>query len=244
MSKFTVMSYNICYYNFDIGEKGFPSDIMDKKVSNLKQLFMQYGPDVIGLQEDYIYIDAAHKIKTEEYLFSPIWTRYGTEGPSICHRIPCTSTVRKMVQFSTGRYYRRCLFKTVSGEKILFITAHPTPHGGADNVAKRLKEYTELFDYINTAKFDACIVVGDMNTLESVDKKNLNNICDQNKFTMAIGSYIPWVPTCLGHDGKSVLSLDNIMIKGAKFNKIEILSDWYDRLYSDHLPIVAEIELV
>lgn len=236
----TLMTYNVCHYNNDRGEHGFPPAIMDEKVSNLKELLMWYAPDLIGLQEDIEYIDRAGTIKTGGYLFAPVWNCIGTAGVTIRDRIESISTSRKLVEMSTGRFYRRCLYRTAYGN-ILFINAHPTPYSGAGNVAKRLAEYTEIFDYTRKAKYDICVVCGDLNTEEEADKANLKRLCETNGFAMVIGTYLPWVKTCFGYDGKSNLSYDNILVKGATIKRTQVLRDWYPLLYSDHVPVLAEI---
>ena len=69
----SVMSYNICGYNFDLGPKGFPVSIRDEKVSQLKQMLMTYAPDFVGLQEDYKYIDTEGSEQARKAVFSPVW---------------------------------------------------------------------------------------------------------------------------------------------------------------------------
>jgi len=238
-----VMSYNVCHYNFDQGNTGFPAAIFNEKVSNLKQMLMEYSPDIMGLQEDIEYCDTAKTKKTLDTLYKDRWTGVGTGGCTIRCKPSIKRLSQKWVEFSTGRYYRRGMYK-VDGKRLLFISAHPTPFSGKENQAKRKTEYTELFDYIKSATWTYCIVVGDMNTFDPEDKANLKAICAENGFDMAIGTYLPWVPTCLGHDGKGTMSFDNILVSSnITIQTTKALREWYSRLYSDHVPLIADLIL-
>jgi len=238
-----IMSYNVCHYNFDQGATGFPAAIINEKVMNLKEMLMETAPDLIGLQEDVQYCDTAQTKTSVDYLFNPVWTGTGTGQSTIRYKPEYVRKTQKLVQFSTGRVYRRAIF-LVDGKRLLFISAHPTPFSGAENQAKRKAEYTQLFTDIKALRWDWCVVVGDMNTFDTADKENLKAICSENGFDMAIGTYLPWIPTCLGHDGKGTMSFDNILVSGnITIQTTKALREWYGRLYSDHVPLIADLQL-
>ena len=242
MNEITVMTYNICHYCFDKRPNGFPADIMDEKVCNLKTMFMEYHPDMIGIQEEYEYIDKDHTQKAAPYLYKPVWSfRSGYKACSVRSKLPVVAGTYKLMQFSTGQYYRRGIF-TVDGKKLLFISAHPW--GKVGNSDKRKVEYTELFQHIRSSQWDYCIVTGDFNTTEKIDKENLKSLCEGNNFTMAIGQYLPWVVTYMGHDGTARQSFDNILVSDRiTIKSTKVLREWYDHLYSDHVPVIADVLL-
>lgn len=244
METITVMSYNICYYCFDQGNHGFPANLLAEKSGNLKEMLMEYSPDLIGLQEDAEYCDKKKTLKSVDYLFKPIWGyNPGSAYTTIRSKLQTVKNSYKLVYLSTGRCYRRTLVYTEGRKKLLFISAHPMY--GTANAVQRETEYAELFQHIRTSQWDYCVVTGDFNSCTDQDKANLKQLCGSNHFGMAIGDYMPWVATCLGHDGKGKQSLDNILFSSnIRVNKLAVLRDWYSRLYSDHVPVVAELRLM
>lgn len=236
-----VMTYNVGHYNMGLSEAGIPDDLLAGKLSNLKEMLMEYGPDIIGIQEDSHYIDRAGKMKSPETVFYPAWTFVnGYKGETIKARLPAVSGSYELVNFSGGQHYRKGLFK-VGGKKLLFISAHAIAHVG--NAAKRKAQYTELFGAVKDC--DCCIMTGDFNTTENADKANLKALCEKNGYSMAIGSYLPWIDTYFGRAaGATRHSFDNILASsGLAIRTTKVLGDWYDRLYSDHVPVVADIEI-
>lgn len=247
MSELKIMTYNICKYNNDQGGIGFPESILDEKVSNLKRMFMEYAPDIIGLQEDRQYLDEKKTIPASAYLFAPVWNhRSGMDRETA--RSKYSAFESSLVQFTdevgkaNWRTYRRLVYN-YHGKRLVFISCHPMP--GKQYVNARMEEFTELFKDINNTKYDYCIVAGDFNTITDEDKVNLTNICNQNRFKMAIGSYLPWLVTCPGSVGTSQYhpySLDNILVSGnMNIVQTKVLNEWHSRLYSDHVPVVATI---
>ena len=242
MTELTVMTYNICHFNFDQGGRGFPKEVMNEKVNNLKEMFMEYHPDIIGIQEDAQYIDLDHTIKSPDYLYAPIWTfRSGYKACTIRSKLPYVGG-HKLFYTSDGMGHRKGVFR-VDGKRLLFLSCHPIAHVG--NSEKRLQAYKEIFETVKSVKWDWCVITGDFNTTEKVDKENLRKLCDANNFDMLYGgSYLPWINTYPGHKGTSKQSFDNVLIsKGITFKSVKVLRNWYDKLYSDHVPIVADIIL-
>jgi endonuclease/exonuclease/phosphatase family metal-dependent hydrolase len=236
------MTYNVGHYNMGLLQVGFPKDIFDEKVSNFKEMLMRYAPDIIGLQEDSVYVNQTKTIKSNSYLYEPIWRhRPSNNGSNIRSKFPAYANTSELVKFSSGRNYKKVILK-VFGKRMLVLSAHPTAHEG--NSAIRKQEYKELFECVNSEIWDYCIITGDFNTLEKIDKANLIAICAENEFSMAIGTYLPWVDTFLGRTEKSKHhSFDNILCsKNINIKSTRILREWWNRLYSDHVPIIADIE--
>ena len=243
MSKIRIMSYNVGHYNMGLSTVGFPKEIFNEKVINFKEMLMEYAPDIIGLQEDSVYIDQDKTLKSNAYLFEPLWRhRPSNNGSNIRAKFPAYTNTTELIKFSSSRNYKKTILK-VFGKRLLVISAHPTAHEG--NSAIRKQDYLELFECAKSETWDWCIMTGDFNTLEKADKANLKAICAENEFSMAVGTYLPWVDTFLGRTEKSKHhSFDNILCsKNITIKSTMILRDWWGRLYSDHVPIVADVEL-
>ena len=247
MSELKIMTYNICKYNNDQGGTGFPESILAEKVSNLKRMFMEYAPDIIGLQEDRQYLDQKKTIPASAGLFDPVWNhRSGMDRETARSKFAAYESSLKYFSDEVGkanyRTYRRLIY-SYHGKRLMFISCHPMY--GKEYVNARQAEFEELFKDINSTKYDYCIITGDFNTIMDKDKENLLNICNQNGFKMAIGSYLPWLITCPGRVGTVAdhkYSFDNILVSGnMNIVQTKVLIEWHSRLYSDHVPVVATI---
>jgi exonuclease III len=237
-----VMTYNVGHYNMGLSEAGFPASVLNEKLGNLKVMLMETAPDIIGIQEDAHYIDQAGKMKSPESVFSPVWSfRNGYKAETIRAKFKLVSGSYQIVNFSNGQHFRRGVF-AVDGKRLLFISAHPIAKVG--NGDKRKVQYAELFAHVKASAFDCCVIAGDFNTTEAADKTALKTLCDKNGFSMALGSYLPWLDTYLGRaKGQTRHSFDNILVKGAAIRSTKVMGDWYSRLYSDHVPVTADIDL-
>ncbi len=239
-----VMTYNIGHYNMGLATHGYPEDKFDEKSTNLKEMYMEYAPDFIGIQEEEQYADNAKTKKASPFLYSPVWTfRSGYNCTTIRAKYKVVSNTYELSHYSNGMTYRHGLFK-IGDKRLLFISTHAVSKVG--NNAARLIQYKELFEYINNTEWDWCIVTGDFNTTDEADKKNLKKLCEDNNFTMAIGQYLPWVDTYLGRAKESTHhSFDNILVSpGCTIKSTKVLRSWWSKLYSDHVPVVADIVLL
>lgn len=246
----TVMSYNIGQYAMgDSSNPGIPANILNEKLANLKQTFMEYSPALCGMQEEKEYVDQAQTLATKPTLWQPVWyDNPGDYHPCIRSQLPRVDNSAAIGQFSTGRYYRRCVYKYHATQTILFMSVHLSPyadeHEAHTHEQERLTELTEMFQHIAASTWDYCIVTGDFNTNSDADRTNISSMCSLNGFTQAIGGYLPWVDTCLGPDGDKHYSFDNILISSnVWFKRIKVLKEKFDDLYSDHVPVIAELEL-
>ncbi len=244
MESIGIMTYNICGYNKDQGPKGFPVAIRDEKVSNLKRLLMTYAPDFVGLQEDYKYIDTDGSEQARKAIFSPVWGFVnGTTETTLRAKYGAVPGSYALKRFSTDRFYAKAVFNyTPTDQRILFVSCHPSAY--VKNEDKRRTEYTELFEMIQKESWDHCIVAGDFNTNTDNDRDLLRKLCIENRFDMALGTFMPRLPTCLGYDGSALYSFDNILVSGGlMIRKTMVLKDWYNCLYSDHVPVFCEVVL-
>lgn len=241
MGSIRVMTYNVGHYNMGLSPFGFPEDVRAEKTANLKTMLMDTGPDIIGLQEDSEYADQAKTIKSSKSLYSPVWKYRPSNGASnIRAKYSAYAGTGSTGVFSTGAKYRKVVLK-VDGKRMLVFSLHATAHTG--NSDKRMQEYTELFELVNREVWDYAVLCGDFNTLQKADKANLKAVCKANKFSMAIGSYLPWIDTFYGRTETSKHhSFDNVLASpGLTIRTVRVLGEWWSRLYSDHLPVICEI---
>lgn len=238
-----VMSYNIGHYNMGSAEKGYPEDLIEEKSGQLKIMLMETAPDLLGLQEDWTWIDRGDTRRSVKELYRPIFRfTAGTGDYTLRARLAAEAGTHQLVRFSTGRYYRRCTFKLPGKYRLLFVTCHLSAYAARE--AERMIELEELFAAVGALQYDCCVITGDFNTNTGADREKLREECRGNGFSMAIGDYLPWIPTCYGRDGRERYSFDNILVSGTgTIRRVAVLGDWYGRLYSDHVPLIADVAL-
>ena len=240
MTRIRVMTYNIGHYNMGRSRHGYPPDVMDEKVAGYKELIMQYAPEIIGVQEDNTYCDQAGKIKAQDYVYKPVYRyRVGGAGSTIKTMFPVVSGTVESGKLDTGASYKRGVWR-VEDRRVMVISLHATAHAG--NTEKRRRDYANVFAMAEKEEWDACIICGDFNTREDADKACLAGMCAENGYEMAIGTYLPWVDTYLGRtEGATRYSFDNVLVSGGSIRRVQVLRDWWERLYSDHVPVICEI---
>ena len=253
-TKLRIMSYNICCYTNDTHVSGNPVYISDEKLFNLKNMLMNANADILGIQEDQEYIDAYSGTGTkpsDEYVFYPIYPyRYGIGGTTIHSKIHPSNT-GNVLKYSNGRSLRYVVF-SIDEKKILFICTHP-----GLTVGERSVQYEELFDWIEgritlrdygdttditVPSHTHCVICGDMNSIADEDKTKLVNEATSDNFILGNGGYLGWVTTLMRG---TYMSIDNIIVSNnIIINKFEAYNSWYDKLYSDHIPLVADLTLL
>ena len=143
-----------------------------------------------------------------------------------------------------------------------------TPWEPADSeasIADRKVEYTKIIKWVNheinlayyqngtydamvrrfAPAWDYCIICGDMNTITDDDKDNLTDIVDEYGFTMANGGALGWMWTERDVSGADLYALDNIIVSpNIIINGVTAYQGMYENLYSDHVPVVADLTLL
>lgn len=170
--------------------------------------------------------------------------------------------------YTNHRYFSWAKLQLTNGKILLVISTHNRntyiEHSDLNNpgpVANRAYEYKYLFEYIRNQfnsddlPWDYCIVGGDFNTsnydgidesgeyikVDNVDFENLKNICKHYNFSMANGGDFGWFVT---HPNLNC-ALDNIIVSSnIMINNVECDTELYEHLYSDHLPVVATVDLL
>ena len=253
--KLRVMTYNVAQYNNDTA-----TYIPDEKVFNFRRMLGEVNADFVCVQEDRGYIDSGNTKLTNAYLYRPIYPyNEGSGNCSIFSKIQKTSGGG--VRLSGSRMLRYCIY-TFGDVKLLLCSSHPianynsTGATSAESIAMRATEYQEIMewcsgdetlpDYWTTEAVTApththVIVCMDANSLTATDKSNLVSLAADREYVLANGDFLGWIIT---HPNNSY-AIDNIMTSSnVIFNRITSLNSEYANLYSDHVPLFADVTLL
>lgn len=270
-----VMSYNVARYNNNSAV--YPSD---EQVFNIRKMIQNANVDIIGTQENFLYIDGTNTgddqgtESAHDYLYKPQYP-YAVNF-SNCHNVLYTKKQLSntgIVRYSTENHnygYRIINYGVLeidSDTSVLVCSTHPdwndTGSGGnsATSIARRLQQYTELMKWCNgdiTLKggdtstdvtvptHTHVIIMMDGNTSTDDDKINLQTVAAANNFILGNGGALGWIYTQRQYVSPYAwLSLDNIIVSdNVIINKINALTSQYTALYSDHVPLVANVTLL
>ena len=235
---------------------------IDEKITNFKKMIYKAKADIIGLQENARYIDNDKDFG--EYLFNPIYPkRYGENQCAIVSKYAASEFNNLRLSGSRWIYYATV---NVNGKTLLMCSAHTisnynnTGHDSAESISMRNTEYDEIFKWIHgeiqlgvaynedvkvsVPDWDYCVITMDGNTNTDEDKVNLSNYAAARGFTMANGGYLGWLRTVSLGSG-TWGSIDNIIVSpNIVINSVEVYESMYKELYSDHLPMTADITLL
>ena len=239
-----VMSYNVANFNNDTA-----TYIPDDKLFNLKRMLYHANADIVCCQEDRGYIDSGNSKESTKYVFYPTYPyKYGDGGVTIhSHKQGVSGNLLK---YTTGRTLRYMTY-SIGTKTLLMVSTHP-----GLTETNRAQEYSELFSWLNgvislaTYSGDLptyapahthAIVCGDMNSITATDKSNLESDAAIYNYVLGNGGSIGWFVTNMA---STYMSIDNIIVSNnVIINSIEAYNDWYNRLYSDHVPVVADLTL-
>lgn len=259
-----VMTYNLSRYNNDTA-----TYIPDDRIINLRKMLGRINPDIIGSQEDTEYIDLNETNKSDNFIYYPVFpNNYNGDGTYInCIRSKKAATASGRVNYTEGaNAYRSIQYALYeSGDiKLLAVSTHANwndIHDGADsadNIARRLSHYTDLFSWINgditlsdyntseavtVPTWTHCVIMMDANSLTSTDKTNLKTLANSHNMILGNGGALGWFTTEGTITGAN--SLDNIIVSNnVIINNIESLTAEILNLYSQHAPVYADITLI
>lgn len=255
-----VMSYNVARYDNNTGNY-----LSDAKLFNLRKSIGQINADIIATQEDMGTIDGNTK-SSHDYIYKPQYPyqyRNGAWANLIYSKHPA-STSGRVIFTQYGGQYRGIEYAVfdIGAKKLLVCSAHTswndTGTGGEspEAVAVRQTQYEEVFkwvagliplaDYTSGSNVYApththCVIMMDANSMTVSDKSNLQASASDNSFILGNGGALGWFVTHPANDGclDQIAVSDNIII-----NNIESYGDLFNRLYSDHVPVVADITLL
>lgn len=250
-TKLRVMSYNVAAYNNDTS-----TYITDPKLVNLIRMLGRQNADIVGVQEDRANIDSDNSQNAESYIWYPQYPVASGSGGVTIHS-KTTFLEQHIVKYSTGRLLRYVTM-SIDNKTVLVCSTHPYPGATAEAENNRAAEYQELFRWLqgsiglenyNTAgqmlyvpTHTHAIICGDMNSLSDTDKQNLTNSATGAGYIMGNGGRFGWFYT--SYRATPHKALDNIIVSNnIIINGITALHDEFDNLYSDHVPVVADLTL-
>lgn len=252
-----LLSYNVRGYKTDTTPVSY---ISADKIINIEKLLFNKQPDILTLQEDQKYIDLDQTMETGNHIYNPMIpiSASGTSsavGPNIRSKINFTE--RKMLTITVNganRTFRYGLID-VDGKKILIISFHATAGETAEIITLRAAQYTTLFQWINgdislndsggnptSVPVHTHIIIGmDANSKTATDKENLlATIATYNCYALN-GWIFGWMATHYSDNA----AIDNIVVSNNIIvNNFEVLSGWYNNLFSDHIPLFADLTLI
>lgn len=252
--KLRVLSYNASQYNNDT-----ETYISDDKLFNLRRMINEANADLIFMQEDRAYIDSANTKASKDYVFLPAYPN--NEGSGSCAvRSKMAQTNGGLVSLSGDRMLRYCVI-TIGDVKLLAASAHPisnynsTGKDSAESISMRATEYQEIMEWVNgdetlpdystaaavTVPTHTHAIVGmDANSWTATDKSNLATLAADRGFVLANGTYLGWLKTEMRNNAAldNVIASDNVI-----FNSFKVLNSEYANLYSDHVPLIADVTL-
>lgn len=255
-----VMTYNVARYNNDT-----QSYISDQKLFNLRKAVGQINADILCVQEDMGSIDGSNK-SSHKYVYLPQYPYMYNDGAwaNLIYSKKHAASSGRVKYTDYGSQYRGIEYAVfeIGIKKLLVCSSHPswndTETGGESEeaIASRLSQYTEMFRWISgeitmtdfttgnavSVPDHTHVVIGmDANSATADDKANLTSLADDHDMILGNGGALGWFVTNLYKNiAIDVIAVsDNIII-----NNIESYGDLYPRLYSDHVPVVADLTLL
>ena len=250
-----VLCYNIANFNDDTS-----TYIPDENLIELRKMFGKQNAEVLLLQEDREYIDSSNTQSSDSYVYFPMYpNRYGAGGSTIHSKVQLSNA--GIVQFSNGRNMRYGVLNVSQSIKILCVSAHPVWGGSTQEyIDARDTQYHEMCQWVNGeitlepygggtgvyAPAHTHVVIGiDTNAGTAQDIANLQTRVSNAGLLMANGGRFGFVYTCnIGSEARRNC-IDNIIVSNnIIINNFESLSSLYSSLYSDHVPIIADLTLL
>lgn len=243
-TKIRLLTYNVAHYNHDTANY-----ISDEQLIAIKRLLLDAKADFIGIQEDREYIDSDNTKNTMERIYKPIYPyRYSTFINSVFSKLPAETSGE--LQYSvSGRYIRYCTYTVNTNKTLLVCCTHCSV-----NEAEREAQYEELCKWLNgdvqisgvsVPAYDYFIVMGDFNHLNSHSREALINLTTTYNFQLLNGGYLGWYKTVQYQSVNISETADNIITSAnVNISDIHPYYDLFQQLYSDHVPIMAELVLL
>ena len=259
-----IVSYNVARYN-----NNSSTYLSDQKIFNFRRALGKFNGDILCIQEDMQYIDSGSTKESNGYLYLPQYpyTYNGGIWKNTIHsKRPATANGRVKLT-AQGNDYRSIEFATYTiGQKVLLVcSSHPSwndsGEGGdsAAQIAIRLSNYTEIFQWVDreitlpdsstaaavmAPEHTHCIICMDANSFTPDDKTNLSTLAAQHDFILGNGGALGWFYTCQSNT-PTLSSLDNVIVSdNIIINSIEAYMELWRSLYSDHVPVVADVTLL
>lgn len=252
--KLKVMTYNVGHYHYGVTDPdtniywGIPPEIYDAKLTNWKRLLGKMSASIIGVQEYSSWMNAVateeEAIMADSVLWDNLYPYKKETGSQTALKSKEYFYWSYNNQLSTGRYYTKAYINGVC-----LLSVHLTV--GVAYTQTRLAEAAEILSIL--AEEERFIIFGDFNC-EPGEEDDLYAVFTSAGCKLAncgfFGKYYTWSNNREDFDhyenpqGTDLYYLDNIIVS----NNITIqdaypIPEAYSKLTSDHIPLVAELEL-
>lgn len=259
-----VVSYNVARYNNNTS-----TYLSDEKLFNFRRAIGKFNADIMCVQEDMQYIDSGNTKESLPYLYLPQYpySYNGNVWKNTIHSKKPAAANGRVKLTAQGNDYRSIEFATytIGAKTLLICSSHPSwndsGEGGdsATQIAIRLSNYTEIFQWVtgqitlpdltttnpvSAPTHTHCIICMDANSATATDKTNLETLAANNNFILGNGGALGWYYTCHG-SSLGLAALDNVIVSdNIIINNIESYMELWRNLYSDHVPVVADVTLL
>ena len=247
---FVFGSYNVAKYTNDTDIFGTAVYISDNKLHNLKDVIAEINADVLIADEDLGTIDANASKSSHDYVFRPVYPFVtGSAMEKIYSKIPFVTTENKATPNG-----RAVTFATVSVENktVLIVCVHAKPGITQEDQEKRAQDLTWLLSEVGDYTYDYCLLGGDFNPEAGTsDLTDMETQFANANMIMCNGGRFDYLNTWFDPAGKYsdviarqmpldyVITSDNVIC-----NSFKVYADKFYDLYSDHVPIVANLTLL
>lgn len=234
-TKIKVMTYNVAEWDNDT-----TTDIDAAQLARVKQMLMFEDCDFMGFQECAGVIDTnGENVKsTNAYLFYPNYPYTAQLSVALISKTRLTDITNGT--FTSGRRWMHA-YTVIDGKTISIYNTHPYPRSDAESAAIRWRDWEEFADIINADENDYIVCFGDFNTRpDSAEIAKFENTF--SGWVKANGGYLGWFETT----GRYTPNYpnDNILVSPKiSITAMRPLVEWYNLLYSDHVPVVANLTL-
>lgn len=240
--KLKVMSYNLGHYAYGTG-MGLPANIYDEKLIAYRKFIGEELPDICGFQEYDSKMDEENTILATDVLWGHYYPHKYITGSETALFAKKWISWGGTKQLSTGRYYNE---GTMNG--IYLISVHPSV--GADKASTRIQECTEVINIVK--QYERYIIFGDFNC-EPNEEDSLFKLFTDEGMNIAncgwFGKFYTWSSNRADFDDYenptgTLWYIDNI-ITSPNINIMNAypVPEAYSLLSSDHIPIIAELEI-
>lgn len=264
-----VMQYNVGKFRWGyvngLEEYGLTEAQYKEKLLNYKKLFGKYHPDILGLQECVMYMDKAQTHNTKNVLLDGVFSYvspdsfYGTVQleTEICGCGAISDIDRLSVRDENDSYrtWFRLATLNVGTRKIRIasgaLTSAATPQQRAEQLAYLIENDLKNYEY--------AIITSDLNSGYRYDETS-GELIDNNSLSAVLasaanydffpcqamdaywGATVTYVHHAGVNPGNIYSCIDNILCKGnIKIRNFEVLTDEYNNLASDHIPVIADL---
>ena len=242
---FTIGCYNAAKFNNDS-----QIYISNEKIHNLKEAIAELDADVLIVNEDTGYIDSASTKSSHDYVFQPVYPFvYGSTNEKIYSKIGFATTENKK---SPNNRYVSFATISVQNKTILIVCVHAVPGIEASNVTERAEDLAWLITEIGNKTFDYLVMGGDFNPEKGADDLTTMETAFSNaNMIMCNGGQFDYLNTWFDPNARynnvvaRAMPLDYVITSNNVIcNRFKTYTENFYDLYSDHVPIVANLTLL